>query len=84
MFVYYLTPLPFPSWLLGRRPEFVDPKIVAQGEGRESKCIKVLFRKFFSCDDFHFMFLSSHKSAVSRSCHGLCECGYQRLVEAGI
>ncbi|EDO44485.1 predicted protein [Nematostella vectensis] len=23
------------SWLLGRRPEFVDPKVVAQGEGRE-------------------------------------------------
>ena len=23
------------SWFLGRRPEFVDPKVVAQGEGRE-------------------------------------------------
>uniref|UniRef100_H2Y8E3 B9 domain-containing protein 1 n=1 Tax=Ciona savignyi TaxID=51511 RepID=H2Y8E3_CIOSA len=23
------------SWLLGRRPEFVDPKVVAQGEGRD-------------------------------------------------
>ncbi|XP_076810097.1 B9 domain-containing protein 1-like isoform X1 [Clavelina lepadiformis] len=25
----------FTSWLLGRRPEFVDPKVVAQGEGRD-------------------------------------------------
>lgn len=23
------------SWFFGRRPEFVDPKLVAQGEGRE-------------------------------------------------
>lgn len=23
------------SWFLGRRPEFVDPKVVAQSEGRE-------------------------------------------------
>ncbi|XP_039256641.1 B9 domain-containing protein 1-like [Styela clava] len=25
----------FTSWFLGRRPEFVDPKVVAQGEGRD-------------------------------------------------
>lgn len=25
----------FSSWFFGRRPEFVDPKLVAQGEGRE-------------------------------------------------
>jgi len=25
------------SWLMGRRPEFTDPKVVAQGEGREGK-----------------------------------------------
>ncbi|KAG2455766.1 B9D1 protein, partial [Polypterus senegalus] len=25
----------FTSWFLGRRPEFTDPKVVAQGEGRE-------------------------------------------------
>lgn len=25
----------FTSWFLGRRPEFIDPKVVAQGEGRE-------------------------------------------------
>ncbi|TRY59062.1 hypothetical protein DNTS_008383, partial [Danionella cerebrum] len=24
-------------WLMGRRPEFTDPKVVAQGEGREGK-----------------------------------------------
>ena len=23
------------SWFLGRRPEFVDPKVVAQNEGRD-------------------------------------------------
>jgi len=25
----------FCSWFLGRRPEFVDPKVVSQGEGRD-------------------------------------------------
>ena len=30
------------SWLLGRRPEFVDPRFVAQGEGRESEWCKPL------------------------------------------
>ncbi|KAL5018172.1 hypothetical protein ScPMuIL_003894 [Solemya velum] len=25
----------FTSWILGRRPEYVDPRVVAQGEGRE-------------------------------------------------
>ena len=38
---WILENLPFPSsfhsWLLGRRPEFVDPRFVAQGEGRESE-----------------------------------------------
>ncbi|KAK7508005.1 hypothetical protein BaRGS_00000970, partial [Batillaria attramentaria] len=23
------------SWFLGRRPEYVDPRVIAQGEGRE-------------------------------------------------
>lgn len=23
------------SWLTGRRPEYIDPRILAQGEGRE-------------------------------------------------
>lgn len=27
------------SWLMGRRPEFTDPKVVAQGEGREGKLL---------------------------------------------
>ncbi|XP_075421910.1 B9 domain-containing protein 1 isoform X2 [Ascaphus truei] len=26
----------FTSWFMGRRPEFTDPKVVAQGEGREA------------------------------------------------
>ena len=26
-----------PSWLIGPRPEFVDPQHVAQGEGRDSE-----------------------------------------------
>lgn len=32
--VFFPLPLSF-SWLLGRRPEYTDPKVVAQGEGRE-------------------------------------------------
>ena len=33
---YFFVPLFVAiSWFLGRRPEFVDPKVVAQGEGRE-------------------------------------------------
>uniref|UniRef100_A0A8C3D3A2 B9 domain-containing protein 1 n=1 Tax=Cairina moschata TaxID=8855 RepID=A0A8C3D3A2_CAIMO len=30
----------FTSWFTGRRPEFTDPKVVAQGEGREGKAPK--------------------------------------------
>ena len=25
------------SWVIGPRPEFIDPKFIAQGEGREGK-----------------------------------------------
>ncbi|MEQ2185349.1 hypothetical protein GOODEAATRI_017308 [Goodea atripinnis] len=34
---YGATHIPFTPghWLLGRRPEYTDPKVVAQGEGRE-------------------------------------------------
>lgn len=28
---------PARSWMMGRHPEFTDPKVVAQGEGREGK-----------------------------------------------
>lgn len=28
---------PVSSWFMGRRPEYTDPKVVAQGEGREGK-----------------------------------------------
>ena len=35
------------SWLLGRRPEFVDPRFVAQGEGRESElCSTLCYEKY--------------------------------------
>lgn len=27
----------FTAWFLGRRPEYIDPRVVAQGEGREGK-----------------------------------------------
>ena len=27
----------FLSYLMGRRPEYTDPRVVAQGEGREGK-----------------------------------------------
>ena len=29
----------FTAWFLGRRPEYVDPKVIAQGEGREGNSI---------------------------------------------
>ncbi|XP_070379235.1 B9 domain-containing protein 1-like isoform X3 [Dermacentor albipictus] len=32
------------SWLTGRRPEFVDPKVVARGEGREDAEIRHDYR----------------------------------------
>ena len=28
------------GWMLGRRPEFVDPRVVAKGEGREVTRVK--------------------------------------------
>lgn len=28
------------SWFTGRRPEFTDPRVVAQGEGREGKSLE--------------------------------------------
>lgn len=34
-FVNWMLIIRYHSWFLGRRPEFVDPKVVAQGEGRE-------------------------------------------------
>jgi B9 domain-containing protein 1 len=27
----------FLAWMMGRRPEFVDPKVIAYNAGRESK-----------------------------------------------
>ncbi|XP_074866988.1 B9 domain-containing protein 1 isoform X2 [Carettochelys insculpta] len=30
----------FTSWLMGRRPEFTDPRVVAQGEGREVTTVR--------------------------------------------
>ena len=27
----------FTAWFLGRRPEYIDPRVVAQGEGREGR-----------------------------------------------
>lgn len=37
------------SWLMGRRPEFTDPKVVAQGEGREGKLSFNLWLKMKPC-----------------------------------
>ncbi|XP_035221539.1 B9 domain-containing protein 1-like [Stegodyphus dumicola] len=30
----------FTSWLIGRRPEFIDPRVVAQGEGRDVTLVR--------------------------------------------
>lgn len=27
----------FTAWFLGRRPEYIDPRVVSQGEGREGR-----------------------------------------------
>lgn len=29
----------FTAWVLGRRPEYVNPRVVAQGEGREGNVL---------------------------------------------
>ena len=34
----------FRAWFLGTRPEYVDVKVLGQGEGREGRCIIVKFR----------------------------------------
>ena len=31
----------FIGWIIGRRPEYVDQKVVAQGEGREGRLLSV-------------------------------------------
>lgn len=37
---YDWSDIVFYRWIFGRRPEFVDPKIVSQGEGREGRLCK--------------------------------------------
>ncbi|XP_028310963.1 B9 domain-containing protein 1 isoform X2 [Gouania willdenowi] len=39
---YGATHVPFTpgSWLMGRRPEYTDPKVVAHGEGREATRVR--------------------------------------------
>lgn len=34
------------AWLTGRRPEYVDPRVLAQGEGREGKSCVNIFPQF--------------------------------------
>jgi B9 domain-containing protein 1 len=45
----------FLAWILGRRPEFVDPKVVAFNAGRESNMKKFLLFKY----NFYFSDTSS-------------------------
>ena len=40
----------FTSWLLGTRPEFVDPKFVAQGDGREVTRVRSQGSILVSCN----------------------------------
>ncbi|XP_061568513.1 B9 domain-containing protein 1 [Cololabis saira] len=42
----------FTGWLLGRRPEYTDPKVVAQGEGREVTRVR---SQGFVTVSFHIM-----------------------------
>lgn len=39
------------AWILGRRPEYVDVRVLAQGEGREGTISCVTFHRF---PDFFF------------------------------
>ena len=36
----------FTSWILGRRPEYIDPRVVSQGEGREGKTLISALKQF--------------------------------------
>ena len=47
----FIISFSFFRWISGRRPEFVDPQVVAQAEGREGTCFKFCF-KFLS---FHYI-----------------------------
>lgn len=40
----------FTSWLLGTRPEFVDPKFITQSDGREVTRVKSQGHVYVSCN----------------------------------
>ena len=47
---HHVYRLCLPSWLIGPRPEFVDPQHVAQGEGRDSEfCAGILVVTLVNC-----------------------------------
>lgn len=46
------------AWILGRRPEYVDVRVLAQGEGREGTISCVTFHRF---PDFFFFNLEKYK-----------------------
>lgn len=46
------------AWILGRRPEYVDVRVLAQGEGREGTISCVTFHRF---PDIFFFNLEKYK-----------------------
>ncbi len=84
------------SWLMGRRPEFTDPKVVAQGEGREGKLLFNPWLKMkydISVDDYHLkprcrsseiVLLQSSVLTSHMWCHFVClqlrECAHKVLL----
>ncbi len=84
------------SWLMGRRPEFTDPKVVAQGEGREGKLLFNPWLKMkydISVDVYHLkprcrsseiVLLQSSVLTSHMLCHFVClqlrECAHKVLL----
>lgn len=77
------------SWLLGRRPEYTDPKVVAHGEGREG----LLWRRSFSQTTgprplasqlLHLCVCCSDPRSLPRFCHRVFSHHDQRYEGAGL
>lgn len=46
----------FIGWIIGRRPEYVDQKVVAQGDGREGRQLLILILEI--CTSIMYQLLS--------------------------
>ena len=46
VYIVHFVQFAFFSWIFGPRPEYIDPKFVAQGEGRESESRNLLISHY--------------------------------------